>query len=323
MIELSVNAILILDPEGRSVPFDVERLRLRIVDCFNRAGTPDEELAADIALSVEYALRAGKQKNPDAPLVLSTDVDLMASKILDDIGYGQAAELFRNTASAPAAAFLVEMNRIRSFLEREFPENGANMDWIVRKVHHTLTSIGADSAAPGLIVELAKHFLLTADRGGNPPEIQIRFSPRKLTLTQPLIASELKEEYALELLHKRVITIQDIDLRLFPVLRFHVRLSGLTEGLTPPITELSLSPALFRIADAMDSIALAADAAWKKLSPTAETPLKTAVYLADSSVFVHDWMGCINGEQGKRCATSLAQILASMMARRPFRFYCR
>ena len=323
MIELAMSSILLLDPDGRAVPFDPERLRMRIDRALSGAGMPDDELAADIALSIEFALKSGKKK-PDEPLIRAEEVEFMTSKVLDDIGYNQAAAIFRETAGHGSSSFLVEVTRLRNFLEKEMPGCGPHLELIARKVYHTLNSIGADSAAPALILELAKHFLLTMEKNNAVlPGLEIKFMPGRQVLTAQDIQAQLQDPNALEFLQNRVLSVQEVDLRIFPVLRFHFRLAGITGNLTPPVTELALSPALIRIADAMDSIALAADQAWKKMNPDADTPLKTTVSFDDISIFVRSWMGCTSYEQEERCAASLAQILVSMTARRPIRISCR
>lgn len=323
MIELAMSSILLLDPDGRAVPFDPERLRLRIERALSGAGMPDDELAADIALSIEFALKSGKKK-PDEPLIRAEEVELMTSKVLDDIGYKQAASIFRKTAEHGTFSFLVEITRLRNFLEKEMPGCGPNLEHIARKVYHTLHSIGADSAAPALILELAKHFLLTTEKTDSAlPGLEIRFMPGRHVLTAKDIQAQITDGSALTFMQNRVLTVQEVDLRIFPVLRFHFRLAGIAGDLTPPVTELALSPALLKIADAMDSIALAADQAWKKINPDAETPLKTTLSFDDASIFVRSWMGCTSYEQEERCAASLAQILVSMTTRRPIRISCR
>ncbi|MBR2428205.1 MAG: hypothetical protein IKB16_15835 [Lentisphaeria bacterium] len=323
MIELAMTSILLLDPDGRAVPFDPERLRMRIERALSKTGTPDSELAADIALSIEFALKSGKKK-PDEPLIRGAEVELMTSKVLDDIGYTQAAAVFRETAEHGTFSFLVEITRLRNFIEQEMPGCGPHLEHITRKVHHTLNSIGANSAAPALILELAKHFLLTMENSETPPPgLEIKFMPGKQVLTTQDIQAQLTDETALMFLQKRVLSVQEVDLRVFPVLRFHFRLAGIAGELTPPVTELALSPALLRVADAMDSIALAADKAWEARNPDAEVPLKTTLSFDDASIFVRSWMGCTAYEQEERCAASLAQILVSMTTRRPIHISCR
>ena len=118
--------------------------------------------------------------------------------------------------------------------------------------------------------------------------------------------------------------LHSIDLRIFPVLRFDLRLTGLARNLPKgPLTELSLAPALYRAADVMDSLALAADAACAAAGHETETPLKTALHLMDASVFTHDYMGCSSEKETKACAASLAGILQSALSRVPIRVTCR
>ena len=58
MIELAMSSILLLDPDGRAVPFDPERLRMRIERALSGAGMPDDELAADIIENMQSALES-------------------------------------------------------------------------------------------------------------------------------------------------------------------------------------------------------------------------------------------------------------------------
>lgn len=324
MIELSENTVLILDPEGRTAPFDPELLSTRLEEALRASGTPDSFLASDIALAVDFALRERARTSPD--VLRSADVELLAGRILSDLGLDGAVRAFRRTAPAGTVSFVVEVQRIRDFLESQFPGSGTALDRTAKKVFHTLQSIGAEAAKPALITELARHFLLSApgnDGKGFPePSFARPISP--CTVSPEEILARLKDPAAETAVRERIVNLHSIDLRIFPVLRFDLRLTGLARGLPAgPLTELSLSPALYRAADVMDSLALAADAACAAAGHETDTPLKTALHLMDASVFTHDYMGCSSEKETRTCAAALADILRSALSRVPIRVTCR
>lgn len=324
MIELSENTVLILDPEGRTAPFDPELLRTRLAEALQVSGVPDSSLASDIALAVDFALRERARTSPD--VLRSADVEILAGRILSDLGLDGAARAFRRTAPAGTVSFVVEVQRIRDFLEGQFPGSGIALDRTAKKVFHTLQSIGAEAAKPALITELAKHFLLSAPGTGGRefPEPSFPRSLSPCTLSPDEILARLKDPEAQTAVRERIVTLHPIDLRIFPVLRFDLRLTGLARDLPPgPLTELSLAPSLYRAADVMDSLALAADSACAAAGHETDTPLKTALHLMDASVFTHDYMGCSSEKETKACASSLANILRSALSRVPIRVTCR
>ena len=325
MIELSENTVLILDPDGRTAPFDPDLLRSRLEEALRVSGTPDSFLASDIALAVDFALRERVRTSPD--VLRSADVELLTGRILSDLGLEDAVRAFRRTAPAGTVSFVVEIQRIRVFLETQFPGSGTALDRTAKKVFHTLQSIGAEAAKPALITELARHFLLSAPENGGKefpePVFVARTTPPCFLSTDDLLAP-LKDPEAQAAVRERIVNLHPIDLRIFPVLRFDLRLTGLARDLPPgPLTELSLAPALYRAADVMDSLALAADAACAAAGHETDTPLKTALHLMDASVFTHDYMGCSSEKETKACAASLAGILRSTLSRVPIRITCR
>ena len=324
MIELSENTVLILDPDGRTAPFDPDLLRSRIEEALRVSGTPDSFLASDIALAVDFALRERVRSSAD--VLRSADVELLAGRILSDLGLDNAVRAFRRTAPAGTVSFIVEVQRIRDFLESQFPGSGIALDRAAKKVFHTLQSIGAEAAKPALITELARHFLLSAPENGGKefPEPVFARMTSPCCLSPDDFLACLKDPEAQTAVRERIVILHPIDLRVFPVLRFDLRLTGLARGLPPgPLTELSLAPALYRAADVMDSLALAADAACAAAGHETDTPLKTALHLMDASVFTHDFMGCSSEKETKACAASLAGILRSALSRVPIRVTCR
>ena len=325
MIELSENTIMILDPEGRTVPFDPDLLRARLSEALSVSGMPDPSLASDIALAVDFALRERLRSRPD--VLRSADVELLAGRILSDLGFEGAVRAFRRTAPAGTVSFVVELQRIRDFLESQFPDSGVDLDRTVKKVFHTLQSIGAEAAKPALITELARHFLLRSEQEKDGKAFSAPVfarNPSPCTLSPDEILLHLQDPDAMKAIRKRIVSIRTIDLRIFPVLRFDLRLTGLADGLpNGPLTELSLAPALYRTADVMDSLALAADAACSAIGHETDTPLKTALHLGDASVFTHDFMGCSSEKETKTCAAALAGILRSALSRVPIRVTCQ
>ena len=311
------NSLPLLDPDGNPVPFDAEQLESRTANALERAGTPDPDLADSISLAVECALR--EKRNSGIPVRSSEPVSL-AVRILRDIGRTDAANILE-TAEEPDLTFHPEDRaRIRAFLREQFPDAGDELERTEKKVMHTLLSIGAETARPALIGELARHFLRNGEKTPGPvPVRQARPSP--LIITGERIVQALTDLSAREWMRRRILAVSPFDLRVFPVLRFEIRLSGLKKELPPgPLTELALAPFIYRIADAMDAVCLAADAVCSAKGHGEETPLKTALHFPDAASFAQEFMGYEKGDgPAVSCMASLASLFCSSLTRRPVR----
>ncbi len=317
--------IRILNSQGHTAFFDGEQLRLRLESAFRSVYAPDGTPAADIALAIEYVLHS-RLRNEDAGNVFrANDVELTICRILENLGYAEAAERFRAMTAPEADSHFVEMIRIREILDEAFPDSGSLLDRVTRKVYHTLLSIGASSAAAsGLITELGKHFILSMDTSSVPlPVLNWHPSGSPLILDVPEILEALHDSAAEELVHSGILSIRKLDLRIFPVLHLELHLDKLADGLIPPVTELALSPSLIRVAEAMDSIARTADAVCNEKGHENETPLPLAVHFSDSGTFFRNFMDCRDSASVQKCAASLAQLLRDMMIRQPLRFSIR
>jgi len=323
MINISNHTIFILLDDGRAVPFDSAFLQQRILDACLNAGVSDSWVAQDIALSVEFAisktLNAGESGS-----VKAAEIDALVTRILEDAGYIDAAEEYGKVAGH----YLPENFRIaelRKFLEERLNLSGEQLASVAARVRNTLVSIAAPVPSPQLILELARHFR-QIDTDGVHLDIEIpkhHFAGASL-IESAEIQNKLSTETA-EMVSKRILTIHPVNLKVFQYLRIGVRLTGLvTESkLSAPVTELSLMPLFYPLAECIDSICLEADSICLERNFADATPLKLLLDFTDTAIFTREWMGCQTPSSAEKTARELALSLASQLTHKPFKITCK
>ncbi len=330
MIRLGDKTILVLFPDGRSVPFDPQELRCRLESCL--AGSVAQEelaIAQDIALAVEFALFA---RNPGSgaagaplPCVKAEALDALTMRLLQNAGCPAAAARYQRETGRYGCRGAVPMSQISALLADEFQLRDSELERISQKVFHTLQSIGAENTfnAP-LVLELAKHFRKIST-GTVPVNIRIP------DMAQDKMCTVLPEELLAEIpeqtrnyFRNRVLKIHPVNLKILPVLRIDLRLTGLAgqEGLAAPLTELVLAPGFVRAARAVDGLCLAADKIFAAHGNAADTPVKILVHIVDASVFTREWMGCITPEAQTEYAAELGRAFALELTRVPVKLTC-
>lgn len=321
MIRIGEKTILLLFPDGRSVPFDPatlqERLALALTDYVD---PKDRAIARDLAAAVEMALL-----NQDTPCIKAETLDEMIYRILAGAGFRSAAESFQRASILNGNDLArIPRDRIRTFLAENLELEGDVLERTVEKVDHTMQSIGADDSSPGLALELAKHFLTVSARSVSFHVEVPDFTPdRALTILPEDLMAVLSDE-AKNCFEKRILKIQPVNLKIFPALRISLRLSGLAadEKLCLPLTEMALLPGMVRVARIVDEICLAADDLFRARGYAKEAPAKVLLHLADGSVFTHDWMDCTNPRAQEKCAVNLCRMFAAEMTRVPVKLTC-
>lgn len=327
MIRIGEHSILILAPDGRSIPFDPSELQLRLEKLLS-AYVDSKELtvARDIASATEMILlnKFRSDEPGQTPCIKSEVLDDLICRILTGAGFRKAAEKYRCETVANGGFVRIPLDRIRSFLEENLELYGDNMDRIAEKVFHTMKSIGADDSSPQLALELARHFQAVATGKVAFNITQPDFDPDKDCTIQPdQLISRLSPE-SRSFFEQRILMIGKINLRIFPALRLDLRLSGIAAryDLLAPLTELALAPAFIQAARAVDELCLIADELFRKHGNEADIPVKILFNLMDASVFTRDWMGCSTTESQERCAVQLCKSFASELTRFPFKLTC-
>jgi len=325
MIRIGEHTFFLLAADGRSVPFDPAALQARLTDALNGFVDPkDCSIAGEIASAVELALISRKNSSSEPPCFKAEALDELVIRILNGAGYKGAAERFRINSIRNGDFVRIPLDRIRSHIEEHLFLSGDPLDRIAEKVSNTMRSIGADDSSPGLVLELAKHFLAVS--AGNVP-LNIRppdFTPDKAcTIRSSDFVAALPQSAGMYF-EKRILSVHPVNLRILPALRLDVRLTGIAdlEHLTPPLTEMMLAPGFIRAARAADQLCLAADELFRSHGNQVDTPVKLLLNLSDASVFTREWMGCSSVEAQEKCAVALGKAFACELTRFPFRLTC-
>ncbi len=319
MIRIGGNVIFILYPDGRSVPFEPAPLCSLLEKILADKIDQGAAVARDIVSAVELVLSGQADQSRT---VRAEDLDGLVIRILSSAGLASAAAAYRNNAALNGGLERIPQSRIRTFLEESLHLTGTVLDRTAEKVANTMKSIGADESSPALALELAKHFLNT---GANRFNIELPdFTPDKECTIRPEEMTGKLSPAAAVFFEKRILKINPVNLKLFPVLRLEVRLTGLADmqNLLAPLTELALAPGIVQAARSADELCLAADSLFRAHGNEADLPAKVFLHLTDASVFSRNWMGCHSVEAQEKCAVCLAKLFASEMTRVPFKLTC-
>lgn len=321
MINISANTLLVVHSDGRSMPFDADSLRSSILAAAPEVG---DDTARDISLAIEFALKKqSRSTDSSEQSFMHTEIDSMIVSILSGVGMSGAAEKYRKSSTLKGDIYRIPINKMEFFIAENFGLSGETLKLIAAKVFNTVKAIGADSAEPALICELAKHFINLNAASGIPytvvrPDFR---SNTDFTVDISEIESLLPDDVT-PFISKRIITLHSMDLRIFQALHADIRLNGIAENanLVPPMTELALAEHFMRTAQALDKICLAADEAARRKAFDIAIPLKLILHLSDASIFTRDKMACQTSSEQEICAAELCSMLSGMLTRRPIKF---
>ena len=178
-----------------------------------------------------------------------------------------------------------------------------------------------------LALELAKHFFeITSSRDKSITQIQMPSYQQDQAYKIPpeSFIRELSETSTL-FVKKDIVRAFTIDLRIFPSLRFDVRLFPLLtySGFDCPVTELALASYYAPLADCLDEIAVRADELCRLMGNDAITPLKIVLCFPDAAQFAIDAMGCSNTKTADVAIRGIIDIILNNMTRVPDKVLCR
>ena len=243
MIELGGENISILYADGTSAFFDPEELRQRLEKSFSAAGRAESWIAGEIVLSVEYALRGQSAGDEfSGQTVHAADIDRCVERILEDSGYPEVANHFRNHAVSSGDLGKLSPDGVEQYLAEKLQLTGSIGKELSARIRQAMSAIGAARCSPRLILELARYFRETA---AVPHRLPV---PAAAGPGFPAAAAPVEEKF---------LQIHRSD-AIFPSIRVEIDLLRLFEKctLTPPLTELSLSPILLPVAGQIDSACL-------------------------------------------------------------------
>ena len=324
MVDIVNDTVLIVQKDGTTQPFDADHLSRQLAESARIAGVYDPEMPDDIALSIEYTLRQKSISN-ESPCFDIADIDYLIFQTLVNVGYGKVDDVYRKNSFLLTDHSRIPIHKVNSCIEENLDIHGSRLELIAKKVINTMQAIGARDSSEQLIRELAKHFLRQSTEHISPDVLKHPdFQPDKASTIRfsellPYMPPSIQNYF-----DKRILSFHPVSLHIFPVLRLNIRLTGIatSAALEAPLTELTLSPELIKLAGAVDRFCLLVDQICVKKGYADNTPVKLMLSLGDASVFTRDWMACSNHEAQEACAVSLCEILYNMLTRQPVKMTC-
>jgi hypothetical protein len=240
MICLSSSAVMIMANDGTKKSFEAEELQSRLIRSCLASGIKDYWLAEDLTNAVENALIF--QSN--SGIVFSeSEINSFLVKLLEDAGYPNVAENFRDKNKAITENITLSYNAVKKLFKTQLGLEGDDLTNLSEKVLNACDSLSVSSASPSLLLELARHykkFDISIPKIKNLNYQDIALTPWVLSIPEilPLLSADTQK-----LIKLGLIDIAGVS-RLFPSIKINLKLEILAEyyGLKPIITELVLFP---------------------------------------------------------------------------------
>ncbi|MDD5697216.1 MAG: hypothetical protein PHH77_01250 [Victivallaceae bacterium] len=252
MIKLADTSIMLTDAEGVTSVFDPDRLQSRIIRSFLAAGITESCLADDISLAVEFSLRKSKRKEK---IFTFSEINNVVVRILKDTGFPEIAAIYERSNTCSRMTVDPEFNTIRKLFRKHLGINHASLDDICGKVIAAARQLGIKNAAPGLFVELAKHYESAdfSDTDIEPVSLAAWEQDNRWLVSTQAIARELAVS-ARGLAEAGVIRLIGVS-SMFPSIRVFFMINEFCRfhGLGGPLTEMVLMPYLFSAGKAVDN----------------------------------------------------------------------
>ena len=241
MIELSGGSVNILYSDGSSAVFDPEELRLRIGKSLSLAGFGELWIADEIVLAVEYALRC-RQNGDLGSVIHASEVDSCVARVLEDSGYASASAPFYSLSRTSGDFGKLSPEKVQEYLTEKLSLAEETAIPLAEKVNQSMALLGIRRCSPHLVLELARHFREEEARKAQP--LLVPEKPAGLSKKSPV--SPVSDSGTVWKI-RRSETI-------FPSIRAEIHLGELFKNcvLTPPLTELSLTPIFLRITEQID-----------------------------------------------------------------------
>jgi len=307
MINLSSSAVMVLRGDGAQEVFDPEGLQVGLSKACLAAGRRDFWLAEDIANAIENALFFHRDQGT---LVSEAEIHFWATKVLEEAGYPDVAECFREGNQVNDDSVEVTAEQAAKVLSGRLGVGSAELERLARRTCGALGKLGLTKASRALVLELARELRRLSGAAEAdfklPPVPNISGSPWLLSRAELLGA--LPPEAA-ALVGRKILDFRGVS-RLFPSLIVDLRLRELAEeaGLKPLVTELSLYPCFKRSAVVMAEIVRLA----RKLAAERQPGTELAVYLRfpDMRHFAVSFLG-LSFPEGQAVCSEVAAAFAS------------
>ncbi len=315
MIKSAEFPIFLLESNGERRPFDPVELQDALVRAFLGAGLRENcYLAEDIALAVEYAFdhssRPGK-------VFSRAELNSAVVHILEDTGLADVAALFRQGAPGMLAVDCrTDRMTVGTVLAKFMTGSEAHLAFLTDKVTQAAATLRIESAAPSLLVELARYFETAA-----PPPTMLApvlagseddFYSVEPDAVEPALAADTRE-----LVRRGIIRLHGVS-RLFPSVRLFCFLRRFAaersaiEQWQGPVTEMALAPLLFQLGDALERCRAATVQLYRETMGDPNAVLPVYLSIPDMSEFAEEYLEASHGKSEK-LERELAQMLIEPM----------
>ncbi len=257
MIKISENAVIIVLSDGTRQIFDfagfLNRLEASCIAC----GFCDNEIAEDIAFSVEHILR---NLASSGRIFTISEIDSFVIEILENTGFNSVAEHYKRLDGI-CPSLKLDNNTIRLFIKNNFRFSNDEVNNISEKLLKILQQSGFTEAPPRLISEFAKFLYETkkenlkfTDFSKTSQKVDFKDNSKKYYLNHKEIINAL-EKNTLSIINQGIIKVQPVSC-FFPVLKLELNLFKLCEirKLPSPVLEIELFPHLKELAKPLNEI---------------------------------------------------------------------
>ncbi len=308
MIKTPDHPIVLLEVDGERRNFDPVELQNTLIRCFLGAGLQENcYLAEDIALAVEYAFehcgRTGK-------VFARSELDSAVIRILEDTGLADVAALFRRGAPGVLSVECRGDNAtVATVLRKYMAGSDAHLDFLAGKVVEALRTLRIEASAPGLMVELARHYEASA--------------PLSVVPTLPVGGGHLDEFYSVsaeeiaaglepatrQLVRSGVIRLHGVS-RILPSVRLFCFLNRYAAGenLVSPVTEMVLAPRLFALGRHLECCRMTALRYFREVGGDPHARLPVYLSLPDIGDFIECYLE-VPRSRAEQLARELGQML--------------
>ena len=177
-------------------------------------------------------------------MIQASEVDDCVARVLEDSGYAAASAPFYALSRTGGDFGKLSPEKVQEYLTGKLSLAEENAVPLAQKVNQAMALLGIRRCSPHLVLELARHFREEEARKAQPLSVAASgggfAAEKKNSVSAP-------EEYRSVWKIRRSETI-------FPSIRAEIHLGELFAScdLTPPLTELSLTPVLLRVTEKID-----------------------------------------------------------------------
>ena len=313
MLSITDNFLYVIDSEGRQQLFDVDKLKSALLEAFESSGSSNGYLAEDIACAVEAAMAESLRSER---IFTQSEVDAAVTRILENAGYANVAQVFRRANSHLYIALDANKSDAEALIIRHLGVQAPLAETLADKVVEALKQLNITSASPALYLELARYYEHHTLPAAVPLAGSVSSGGSKILLSSADIVRLLPENLK-ELYQDKIITLSNIS-RLYPNFRLSLNLAKLAEkyDLTSPVTELQLAPALY---DAGEKTGMFLNILCEHLQ--VET-LPLYLVLTKLDIFAERYLGTIYPE-GRLTALEMASLFRNALGYPVQKVRCR